>query len=97
MASKPPSGESRLPETFWRPTSLSKAWASEVRESTWWKLKGGWQRSSRLGHGCRSLEGTVLTNGSTLLSTKKPKPEGRSDEDVPKVTRRQQGPGTLHG
>ena len=79
MASKPPSGKSRLPDTFWRPTSRSKASASPVRDSTWWKLKGGWQLSSREGQGWRSLEGTVLTKGSTVLSTKEPKP-GRSHE-----------------
>lgn len=78
MASKPPSGESRLPDTLWRPTSRWKASASPVRDSTWWKLKGGWQRSSRLGQGWRSLEGTVLTKGSTVLSTKEPKP-GRGE------------------
>lgn len=95
MASKPPSGESRLPDTLWRPTSCSKASASPVRGSTWWKLKGGWQRSCRVGQGWRSLEGTVLTKGSTVLSTKEPKPGMEDDRQKRLLKSRRQASALL--
>jgi len=75
IASRPASGESRLPEIFCLLTSRSNSLASLVNGRTFWKLKAGWQESIRLGQGFSRLIFTWLTYGNISLSTKDPKPE----------------------
>lgn len=74
MASSPPSGASRFPEMSCLPTSVWNWLELSVSFSTCRKANGGWHSFSLLGHGFFSFSGCVLTKGSTVLSTKDPKP-----------------------
>lgn len=107
MASSPPSGASRFPEMNCFPTSLSNFSALSVSERMCLKAKGGWQLLSLLGQGFFSFSGCVLTKGSTVLSTKEPKPRmprtmvlGMEEAEVgrcPEGTRHEQPPGSCMG
>lgn len=76
MASSPPSGASRFPEISCLPTSVWNWLELSVSLSTCRKANGAWHSFSLLGQGFRSFSGCVLTKGSTVLSTKDPKPGG---------------------
>lgn len=77
MASSPPSGASKFPEISCFPTSVSNCLELSVSFSTCLKANGGWHSFSLLGQGFLSFSGCVLTKGSTVLSTKDPKPGGQ--------------------